>query len=116
MSKMRIEIIDTSKTPAIIYYYESPFKSSSYRVESSGAITLTIIKPLDLMTYDVDRARKVSSIRKCAIKIYEEIGGTEYLVRSFDANFKYYLLEERPLQNGDIDREEHIIFEINVVH
>jgi hypothetical protein len=113
---MRIEIIDTSKQPAVTYYYESPFKSSSYRVESSGAITLTIIKPLNLLTYDVDNARKVSSIRKCAIKIYEEIGGEEYLIRSFDANFKFYLLEERPLANGDMEREEHIIFEILTVH
>jgi hypothetical protein len=113
---MKIDIIDTMKKPSITYTYESPFKSSSYRVDNNGEITLTIIRPLDLMTYDVGKAKDVSMLRRVVIKIYDTIQGTEYLIREFDAVFKYYLLDERPDMYNVIQREEHIVFNISKIH
>jgi hypothetical protein len=110
--KMRIDICDIRVTPAIRYSYTSPFKRCTYTVDNQGQILFEIVRPLDLMTYDLMRAKKVSALRKVIIEMYDTIDGKEYKIRSLGANFKNYILNELPGEGGKTDREEILLFEI----
>jgi hypothetical protein len=110
--KMRIDILDVRTTPAAKYSFFSPFKRCTYTVDNQGQILFEIVRPLDLMTYDLPKAKKVSALRRVKIEMFDTIGDTEYKVRELGANFKNYILNETPGEGGKTDREEILIFEI----
>lgn len=110
--KMRIDISDVRTTPVTVYHYYSPFKRCTYTVDADGNIIFQIVRPLDLVNYDLIRAKKVSSLRRVIIEMFETINEKEYKVRELGANFKSYVLDERPDAEGTIIREEILTFEI----
>lgn len=111
----RIVFTDPTKVPALRIEYPGPFKQIRYEVQSSGNIRFTIVKDLNLLTYDVDFAKQVSQLRNVEIRIYETVGDQEYLIRALKANFVSYMLDERMQANGEMLREEIIIWEITLI-
>jgi hypothetical protein len=113
---MRIDIFDVRVTPAIKYSYASPFKRATYQVDDQGGILLEIVRPLNLITYDLMQAKKVSSLRRVTIQMFDFIGEKEYKVRELGGNFRRYVLNEIPQSDGSVTREEILIFEITDVN
>lgn len=116
----RLEITDVTKIPAVKGDYPGPFKRIRYEVQNDGRIILSIVKDLDLINYDLNFAKVVSQLREVEIRIYQFIdlpGGIkkEVLVRSLEANFINYLLDERPDIGGETIREEIINWEIKEI-
>jgi hypothetical protein len=115
MSQIRIEFTDIAKVPAEIIHLLGPFKNIRYEVMADGHIRLTIKKELDFMTYNINASKKISSLRKVKIKIFEMFNAQEVLIRTLNANFINYVLDERPLNDGSILREEIISWEVTEI-
>lgn len=115
MGNVRIEFVDASTVPAEKINYPGPFKNVRYEVMNNGHIRLTITKDLNLLTYDVQFAKKVSQLRDVQINIYETFGGTEYLIRSLRCNFINYILDQRPGPGDTTVHDEIIAWEVILI-
>ncbi len=108
---MRIEVINTKTTPATIDSYDLP-KTCTYTMNSSGSLIFTIIRVLALSDVTLNKLKQGNKAQPIMIRIYHTINGEEIEVRSFNAVFYHYVLEEVSPTAGEAYCEETIRFEV----